>query len=67
MMVGLVQQVAVEQGERRLVTWIEDDKRVKVGTRLELKGENGVWRVTAVYGKRAKSQINRNWRVGGLD
>ncbi len=60
-------QVEVFQNSSRLVTWVEDDSRLKVGTRIELKTEQGLWNVARVYRTKVEQQdINRNWRVGGL-
>lgn len=40
-------QCALSQGERRTVGWLENPKQ---GTRVELKGEDGLWDVDKVFG-----------------
>ncbi len=39
-------QCALVQGERRTVGWLENPKQ---GTRVELKGEDGLWDVVQVF------------------
>lgn len=41
-------QCALAQGERRTVGWIEE-RGAKRGARVEIKGEDGLWDVEAVY------------------
>lgn len=60
-------QVEVSHGDRHLVTWVEDDSRLKPGVRIELKNQVGLWNVVRVYRTKLELQdLNRNWRVGGL-
>ncbi len=41
-------QCALAQGERRTVGWIEE-RGAKEGCQVELKGEDGLWRVLRVF------------------
>jgi hypothetical protein len=64
-------QFALQAGVSRLVTWLEDDKRLKVGARLTLaKGpaadEATVWTVAQRYSEVRDVPPNRDWKVGGL-
>ena len=45
---GTYYQCAMYQGPQRTVGWIEA-RGAKVGARVELKGEAGLWTVDAVY------------------
>jgi hypothetical protein len=61
-----MKQIAVHQGTKNLVTWVQDDARVKPSVRVELKGEPGLWTVDAVYSRVDVGMVNRGWNVGGL-
>lgn len=55
--------------ESRLVCWLEADRRLKIGTRLTLKGINTDWIVMRIYKtERTASDVfaTRHWKVGGL-
>ena len=41
-------QCLLEQGNARSVAWIEE-RGARVGARVEIKGEHGLWDVAAVY------------------
>lgn len=62
----LIKQIEVENDNQRLVTWVECDSSVVEGVSLELKGEDGIWKVIAVYNSIDSSLINRAWKVGGM-
>lgn len=62
-----LRQVELESKTTHLITWIEDDARIKPGVHLTLKGDDTEWRVVAFYDSSVVlSEINRTWRVGGL-
>ena len=55
--------------ESRLVCWLENDSRLRVGVRVTLKGLDGNWIVRRVYKTlRTASDVfaTRHWKVGGL-
>jgi len=56
--------------DTRMVCWLDVDKRVKVGTRLTLKGiPKRDWIVMRVYKTERTADdmnFNRRWQVGGL-
>jgi len=49
-----------------MMTWLEDDKRLGVGTRLTLKGDDTVWTVDKSYGEVRSDPPAKEWKVGGL-
>lgn len=60
-------QYELESGISQLVTWLEDDDRVQVGTKLTLKGiDDTVWKVTARYNVVLDESPRQVWKVGGL-
>lgn len=60
-------QVEVSHRGQHLVTWVEDDSRIKPGVKIELKNQVGLWNVERVYRTKIDQQdLNRSWRVGGL-
>lgn len=44
-----VKQHKLKQGDKTIVTWLEIDKRVKVGTIITLKNEVGNWLVEDIF------------------
>jgi len=53
--------------DSRLVCWLPDDKRLKVRTRLTLKGMKRDWVITRIYQTvKDDAEMNRRWQVGGL-
>ena len=60
-----MQQVLLRQGERQFVTWV--DQEVKKGDAIRLTNDHRFFNVVEVYDDRDKTQINRNWRVGGIE
>lgn len=59
-----------DAGGSILVCWLEEDKRLKVGVRLTLKGTgNRQWMVSQRYKTTRTGEdmaFNRRWKVGGL-
>lgn len=47
------------------VCWLPVDPRLKVGTKLTLKGETKWWEVAELWSTRERTQINHHWEVGG--
>lgn len=61
-----MQQVTLRQDKAFMTTWV--DLNVKKGDKVSLKGEKGLWDVINVYyGQREVNEINRAWRVGGIE
>lgn len=58
-----------ESGQACLTTWLEDDKRLKVGSTLTLKDwvdPERWWEITwASSDPKPLDEINRQWKVGG--
>lgn len=59
-----------ESGTAFLSTWLEDDKRLKVGTKLTLKDwidPERLWEIVS-RGENTKplDQIHKGWKVGGI-
>lgn len=54
-----------------LVCWLEYDERLKIGTKLTLKGVSRVWRVAQIYSETKQTlsdiEFRRGWKVGGLE
>lgn len=63
----LMVQTELQCGDRHLVTWLPQDKRVKEKTRISLKGDDTIWTVTKQYPAIDSSQIQRGWNVGGIE
>lgn len=64
-----MRQVSLRDGDSRTVTWLPDDKRLRVGTRVTLKDSEDpsrLWTITGRSEPKDSSQIHRDWRVGGL-
>ena len=59
-----LRQCELESGNRRMTCWLED--RVHRGSRVTLKGIDGVWTVREVGVRLEADEINRKWAVGGL-
>ncbi len=61
-----MKQVILKQKDSYMTTWV--DLNVKKGDKVTLKGEDGLWDVVNVfYGQREVNEINRAWRVGGIE
>jgi hypothetical protein len=62
-----MKQVELTRGNTQMVTWTDEDPRLKQGNHLSFKGENVKWNITKVYDKSLdKGDIKRSWHVGGL-
>lgn len=57
-------QTHLTQGNDHMVTWLEPDSRVKVGSLITLDKVEGVWRVAEQYSYTLLEAIFRGW---GLD
>lgn len=64
----LMMQCELARGTRRMVTWLDYDKRIKEGTLLTLQKKEGIWQVKKKGEPvdTAERPINRWWAVGGL-
>lgn len=61
-------QCELGKGSRRMKTWLDYDKRIKVGTLLTLQNVEGIWQVKQKGDPvdTAQSPIMHGWHVGGL-
>ena len=60
-------QFRLGRGNERQVSWLPDDKRLKVGSRVELKGEDGPpWTILARSAVVLDHKPEFDWKVGGL-
>jgi hypothetical protein len=59
-------QFALEQGDSRLVCWLEDDSRLKKGVSISLVGVPGWWVVQTCYRLTVEDKPETRWQVGGL-
>ena len=60
-------QVKLSQDTKILICWIPINKRVRIDTKLTLKGLDGWWNVDEMYSIiKPKDRIYRDWKVGGL-
>jgi hypothetical protein len=59
-------QVELHCNQRRRITWVEDQPKIKIGNTIQFKGEEFIWNINAVYPRQDRSNINRSWHVGGL-
>lgn len=53
-------------GKTHLRTWLEDDRRLKIGARLTLKGDSDIWTITARWPQVVDEPPAKDWKVGGL-
>lgn len=64
-----VRQYELRHDTTLMVTWMDDNPRIRVGSKVSLKedDEDRVWEVVW-RGKQAveKNSINCDWKVGGL-
>lgn len=58
-------QCLLSQGNDRMTSWIDYDKRLRIGIHVTLKGLNGRWRIETMS-EPSHNSINRGWNVGGL-
>lgn len=50
-----------------MTCWLEDDARIRVGSLVALKGNEGKWwEIKRVYRTALSSPPERRWKVGGL-
>ncbi|WP_157740399.1 hypothetical protein [Micromonospora auratinigra] len=68
MMVGTRERMMVQlqlvSGDRHLVAWVPDDRRVRVGVELSLRGHaepDRFWRVVAKGDPCPAGEIRRGW------
>lgn len=63
----LYKQVELVQNNTTMITWLENDSRIKENIRLTLKNIPGIWLVNKVYTNLTEqSDIKSDWKVGGL-
>lgn len=62
-----MQQIEVKRTSTNthMITWT--DVSVKAGDRCTFKDLDGMWDVIETYGYQERDNINRTWRVGGID
>lgn len=62
-----MKQIEVSQGNRKMVTWTEEDPKLKSGNCIRFKDQNEFWYIDKVHEKSLeKGDIKRDWHVGGL-
>lgn len=59
-------QYKLRTGHTSLTTWLEDDKRITVGTQLTLKDDDVLWTVEERYNQLEEGRPQQDWKVGGL-
>lgn len=59
-------QFDLSSGDTRMRTWLEDDERLRVGTRLTLRGDDRVWTIESWFGVTLEDPPHKDWKVGGL-
>jgi hypothetical protein len=66
----LMRQFRLRDGVTHTVTWLPDNKRLRLGARVTLKDSAEPKRLWEVTGRsptvKDASKIHRDWRVGGL-
>lgn len=62
-------ETPVEGGKAIMVTWVDDDKRLHVGTVIKLKDDDREWTITNLFGTEERSiiEMNRNWDNNNYD
>jgi hypothetical protein len=63
----LMIQTDLQSGDVHLTSWLPQDKRVKLGSRISLDKDPTVWTVMKQYEPIDSSQIQRGWNVGGIE
>ena len=53
-------------GGFRIVCWLLDDRRLSIGRRLTLKGDDREWYVWARWETALAEPPEKKWQVGGL-
>lgn len=60
-----MQQVKLKRNNKYRIAWVDQD--VNAGDTCTLKDEDGLFDVVETYQYKDRDQINRAWRVGGID
>ncbi len=57
----------LSHGDLRQVAWIEQKKNLRIGSIVEIKGDERRWKVNTLSTlKRLKSALKTDWNVGGV-
>jgi hypothetical protein len=59
-------QTELAHGNARMICWLPQDPRVRVGSVISLAKGGDRWRVLEQYSTAEHQEVNRDWRVGGL-
>ena len=63
----MYKQVKLSRENIHTVSWVDTEKKFKLGDYIRFKNENEWWRVDKICdGSLEKKDIKRDWRVGGL-
>ena len=63
----ILRQVELKQDNKYKVCWVDNIKPRHKGCKMTLKDCEGFWDILNVFEPvKEKSEINRNWKVGGL-
>lgn len=60
-------QTELARGTMRMVTWLPQDKRVRIGSVISLNRVEDRWTVLNQSAPVDDKSIPRSWSVGGLD
>jgi hypothetical protein len=60
-------QTELARGNVRMVTWLPQDKRVRIGSIVSLNRQEDRWTVLNQSVPVDEKSIPRGWSVGGLD
>lgn len=63
---ALMVQCELRNDRVRKITWLPQDKRVKVGTVITLLKDDRRWLVTQIGNPVDQNEIQHGWRVGGI-
>jgi len=69
----LIRQIRIETpaegGKEVMVTWVDDDKRLQVGSIITLKEDKREWTITNLFNTEERSiiEMNRNWDNNNYD
>jgi hypothetical protein len=62
-----MKQIECVLNKKHMITWTDQDEKLKCGNFIRFKDENEYWKIENVYSPSLeKSEIKRNWHVGAL-
>jgi len=62
-----MKQIECSKNNRKMVTWTDEDPRIKPGNSIKFHKQDSFWNIDKVHEPSiSKGDIKRDWHVGGL-